>query len=127
MHPITTSICLRRLIAIATFGALASSMSGVCTAANSTDAPQSTVKYGDLDVSSPQGAVALYTRIRHAADMVCRPLDDRDLASQRRMQSCIRNAITDAVTKVNEPALFAVYNAKNKKLQPIVLAAVETR
>src|SRR5208283_1854162 len=36
------------MIAIAIFGALASSMSAVCTAADSTDAPQSTVKYEDL-------------------------------------------------------------------------------
>ena len=127
MNPITTSSHLRRLIAVAIFGALASSMSAVCSATDSTDVPQSTVKYQDLDVSSAQGAAVLYTRIRLAADTVCRPLDYGDLASKVRMHSCIRKAIADAVTKVNEPALFAVYNAKNKGSQPIILAASQTR
>jgi len=128
MNTITTPTHLRRMIATAIFSVLASSLAAVCTAADGTDAPQTLVKYADLNVSSPQGAASLYARIRMAADKVCRPLDNNDPASKMRMYSCIRKAIADAVTKVNQPALFAVYNAKNnKKSQPTILVAGQTR
>ncbi len=103
MNTITTPTHLRRMIATAIFSVLASSLAAVCTAADSTDAPQTLVK-------------------------VCRPLDNNDPASKMRMYSCIRKAIADAVTNVNQPALFAVYNAKNnKKSQPTILVAGQTR
>src|SRR5271163_1389599 len=74
-----TSTKLRRLILSATFGALAASFAVVCSAADSTDALQSIVNYGDLNVSSPQGAAVLYARIQAAARRVCGPVDNRDL------------------------------------------------
>jgi UrcA family protein len=72
MNTTTSSINFSRMIAIASFSALASSIAAVCTAADSTDAPLAmvangvrnvSVNYADLNVSSPQGADALYTRI----------------------------------------------------------------
>jgi hypothetical protein len=39
------------------------------------------------------------------------------------MGACVHKAIADAVAKVDQPALFAVYNAHNGQPTPIVLAA----
>jgi UrcA family protein len=64
-----------------------------------------TVKFGDLDVSTSQGAASLYTRIRAAAIKVCSQPDP--IWNSR---SCVDKAVTEAVSKVNRPALFAVYN-----------------
>ena len=117
MNTTTTPTNLRRVIATAIFSALASGGAADCTAAGGTDAPQAIVKYGDLNIASPQGAAALYTRIRAAAEQVCRSFDRRGLASKELRDTCIHKAIADAVTKVDQPALFAVYSAKNRTSQ----------
>jgi UrcA family protein len=71
------------------------------------------VKFGDLNVTTPEGASALYARIRTAAAQVCRQPDP--LWNTR---SCVDKAIADAVTKVNQPALFAAYNSHYKPSLP---------
>jgi UrcA family protein len=122
MTTMTTSLSFRGALATAIFGALTCSGATVCTAAE-TDAPQTTVKYADLNVSNPQGAAALYARIQRAARQVCLPLDGGDLSSKARMGACVHKAIADAVAKVGQPALFDAYNAHNRQSTPIVLAA----
>ena len=123
MNTMTTSRKLRRTILIATFStALAWSVAAVCSASDSADAPQEAVKYGDLNVSNPQGAAVLYSRIRAAAGRVCERHDDRDLAAMPLRNSCVRKAIADAVAKVDQPALSALYNTKNGTWHPIIVA-----
>jgi UrcA family protein len=122
MTTMTTSRSFRGVLATAVFGALTCSLMAVCTAAE-TDTPQTTVKYADLKVSNPEGAAALYARIQRAARQVCLPLDGRDLSSKAQMSACVHKAIADAVAKVDQPALLAVYNAHNGQPTSIVLAA----
>lgn len=124
MTTMTTSLSFRGALATAIFGALTCSVATVCTAGE-TDPLQTTVKYADLNVSNPQGATALYARIQQAARQVCRPFDRDDLSSKARMGACVHKAIADAVLKVNQPLLFAAYNAHYG--QPIVLAATQSR
>ncbi|MDB6107141.1 MAG: hypothetical protein JWO52_7140 [Gammaproteobacteria bacterium] len=112
---------LRGLITTAVFGALASAFSAVGVAAAGADAPTLIVKYGDLDVSTAQGATALYGRIRSAAKTVCPPFDQRDLAWRVLRATCINDAIARAVTEVNQPALFMVYKANNRTPVPKTL------
>ena len=127
MTTITTSSNFRRVIAVAMIGALASSLAAVCTAADGSEAPQATVKFADLNVTSTQGAATLYSRIRMAANLVCLPLDNGDLKSKKLMDNCIHKAIADAVARVDQPALYSVYNAKNKTSRPIMLASGQPR
>jgi len=127
MNTVNTPSRLAGLIASGVFGALALSSGAVCSAADGFGSPQVLVKYGDLNVSSQQGAVALYTRIRAAAERVCGPFDHRDLAAKTVVNACIHKAISDAVAKVDQPALSAVYRAKNRTPQPIILAVGQTR
>lgn len=118
---IITHTKLRGLIATTVFSVLASSFSAVGAAADSTDAPTAIVKYEDLNVSTVPGASALYERIRAAAHTVCRDFDQRDLASQALKAACINKAIAKAVTEVNQPALFLVYNANHRTPLPMTL------
>ena len=118
----TTNIATR-LIAGAIFTALVSSLSAIASADENTGSPQKTVKYTDLTVSSAQGAASLYNRIRIASEEVCSPLDHGDLASKMHMKACVHKSIADAVGQVNQPALTAVYNARNGGSLPLIAAA----
>jgi UrcA family protein len=118
---------LYRMIAAAAFTGLAVGFAAACPAEGSTDAPEATVKFADLNVSSPQGAASLYSRIRGAANTVCRTLEGRDLTSKTLFDRCVQKAIADAVNQVNQAQLYEVYNAKNKAPKPIMLASGGTR
>jgi len=84
-------------------------------AADSFDPPTVVVKFGDLDVSHPLGATALYHRIRAAAGNVCSSFEQfPGLKGKMQLDACVDKAVGDAVLKVDEPALTAVYNAKTR-------------
>ena len=118
-----TSFTFRRLTAAAAVAAFAAGFTVTAQADQSTDAPQVTVKYADLSVSSPQGAAALYHRIRAAAMTVCQPLDESNLASKQTTAACIHKAVADAVAEVDQPALSAVYREKNRlPVSPVLTA-----
>jgi UrcA family protein len=126
MNTMITSRSFRNVLASAVLGAFACSLAALCTAAEPTDPPQTTVKFADLNVSKPEGAAALYARIQRAAREVCHPLEARDFRSNAHA-ACVHKAIADAVAKVDRPALFNVYNAHNAQPTPIVLAATPSR
>jgi UrcA family protein len=109
---------LRGLIATAIFGALASSFSAVSAADPSSASV--TVKYADLNIASPSGALVLYERIRTAAQSACNYFWFKTDADEAR---CVRNTIAHAVTKVHQPALSAVYEAKFKTSAPRTLVS----
>jgi UrcA family protein len=123
MNTIKT-INFRRLIAGAAFSVLLGSFAAAGYAADGI--PQETVKYGDLNVSSSQGAAALYARIRAAAHDVCQDLDRRGAAAQMTFKACVNKAISGAVHDVDQPALTAFYNSKNGSSKPIILASGAT-
>jgi UrcA family protein len=118
MNTSTTSPGLRGLFAAAIFGALASSFSAVYAADSSS--MSITVTYADLDTASASGALKLYRRIEAAAHTACSYYWFKTDADEAR---CVNGAITNAVTKVNEPALSAVYNAKFKISAPSTLVS----
>jgi UrcA family protein len=127
MNTMTHTIKLQRMTVTVVFSALALSFAAMCPAGDTTGAPQSTVKYTDLNVSSPSGAAALYARINVAANGVCQALDGRDLASKTYFNRCVHKAIADAVNKVDQPALYSIYNAKNSTPKPIMVASSQNR
>jgi UrcA family protein len=117
----------RALIATAIVGALIAGFAAVCSAADSTEAPQAVVRYADLDISTSQGAAALYNRIRFASEGVCASLDGADLNSKSHAKTCVQRAIEGAVAKVNRPALFAVYAEKHEVRQPAKILTADQR
>lgn len=108
----------RGLLAAAIFGGLALSFSGVSAAASSSVSVN--VKFADLDLSKPPGALVLYNRIRTAAQGACSYYWFKTDADEAR---CVHDAIANAVIKANRAALFAVYNAKNSTPLPTALVS----
>ena len=94
------------------FGVLALGCTALPALAVEPNAPQHAVHYSDLDMSQESGATVLYRRIGAAARGVCAQLDRADLSSKTRYKACVNKAIDDAVIAVNQPTLFAVYQAK---------------
>src|SRR5580698_2566018 len=100
---------LRGLVAIAALGALPATL---CTASAADPSSASiTVNYSDLDIKSPSGARLLYERIRAASQSACNYFWFKTDADEAK---CRQNTIAKAVSKINHPALTAVYNAKYK-------------
>jgi UrcA family protein len=101
-------------IAVLTASLLAGAF-GVAHAATPLDeVPTVVVKYGDLDLSTRDGARALYKRISYAAAEVC-PEDSRDLARHAQAQACREAAIARAVRDINRPQLAALHDAHTKR------------
>jgi len=115
----TPSNGLRGLIATAIFGALAASFSAV-SAADGPHPYSINVKYADLNTASPSGALVLYDRIRAAAHSACSLFWFKTDADEAR---CLHDTIANAVAKVNQPALSAVFNAKYKTSAPSPLVS----
>jgi UrcA family protein len=122
-----TSTPLRTLAAGAILSALALGFAAVSSAEEGATPPQVIVKFADLDVSTSPGAVALYRRIHGAAEDVCSRMYTSTEAYRRHMNACLQQVIADAVNKVNEPALSAVFASKYGISAPVVLAAAGTR
>jgi UrcA family protein len=85
------------------------------------------VKFADLDVSTSQGAAALYRRIESAAVDACSRMYVIEQAYQWHKNACLQKLIGDAVLKVNRTALSAVFASKYGVSPPMVLAAAGTR
>jgi UrcA family protein len=124
MNTMTTVNRIRTMIITAIFGAVTTSGAILPAAADSFDAPRATVKYADLSISTPQGAAALYARIRAAAYNVCSEFDSyHNIGALVERERCVNAAIDAAVTKVNSPALSAVYASKTGRDTPARLAS----
>ncbi len=121
MNTMTPPIRFRAVIATLILGALAAGVATVCAAEDNSDAPKIVVKYGDLNVSHPQGAAALFRRIRRAGEAVCGSVAGGGLGPKMRVNACVQHAVADAVTKVNQPQLFAIYKANYKTPSPTTL------
>jgi len=118
MNVINTSIRFRGILAATILGATVAGLPAVGAAGDPSSVRTVTVGYSDLSVSSPEGAASLYRRIVWAARQVCEAPDSR---------ACVNKAIADAVTKVGQPELAAVYNARNAQPPPARLASVGNR
>ena len=129
MKTLIASTNLPRLVAATILGTLTLGCAAVCVASDSGDVPHAVVKFGDLNLSSPDGATKLYGRIKGAAKDVCGSFDTnaRDLTDLAAVNTCIHNAVRDAVARVNQPALSAIYNARNGDPLPITVATAQNR
>jgi hypothetical protein len=83
--------------------------------------PSISVKFADLNMSSPEGrqlsTAALLGQPRKSAH----PWTAGIWRIRALMDACVHKAIADAVTTVNQPALFVVYNEHNKTPLPTTL------
>jgi UrcA family protein len=81
-----------------------------------------TVSYRDLNLSTVDGATALYRRISGGARLACRERD-HSLFEQRHWMSCVQGAIAGAVTTVNNPLLRTVHSRENPRTHVTAMLA----
>jgi UrcA family protein len=112
--PAGRSLVLTSLVSLTGIAAsaLVFCLLGIAPAWSATpDTRSVTVSFRDLDLSSPEGAKTLYRRIQSAAKQVC-GYRGADLIEQSFWNGCYRNAVSDAVVKVNSPLLTAVHTGR---------------
>jgi UrcA family protein len=69
------------------------------------------VKYGDLDLSSPDGASVLYKRLMHAAREVCKRPDGA-FGDPAVYLHCYHDALARGVRDLNNLQITALYKAQ---------------
>lgn len=108
-----TSIKWISSLAAATAVSLVSFPSGAAESA--ADAPTTTVRAWDLDLTRPQDVQTLYQRMQSAATEVCRREARNHYQSTRRwppfgwVESCVTTAVDAAVRDTGEPLLAALH------------------
>jgi len=118
MNTLIPSNKLPSVVTAATFAVLAASLTTVCAADPSSVSVR--VKVSDLNVSNPSDVNVLYERIRAGARAACSYYwFERDADEAR----CVHDAIANTVTKINQPALSAVYAVKYKTAVPKTLVS----
>jgi UrcA family protein len=125
MNRLNTFGGLRAVLATTLVGAIAASFAVLPAAADSFDAPQITVKYGDLNLGNSQGVATLYSRIQAAAKNVCWQFEGSGIQNTVERNRCVDKAISGAVTKVNNSALSAMYGEKTGKEMPTRVASLQ--
>lgn len=78
-------------------------------AAPAADSPSVSVRYDDLNLSTTAGVDALYRRISFAARQVCPDIYSRDLHIALAAQRCEADAVSRAVSKVNNSQLAMLH------------------
>ena len=72
------------------------------------------VKYHPQDLSTQDGARALYRKLVRAAEQVCPTTSASPLVPSAAVAECRAQSVARAVFKINNPSLVAVYNASTK-------------
>ena len=79
------------------------------------EGPAVVVKYADLDISTPQGAEKLYTRIESAAVQLCPQVAFAELQRYAVSLRCRNDVVARAVSSINSPQLAAVYASRTHR------------
>ena len=93
-------------------------LTSLATAAPAPDAPHMMVHFADLDLTRNEGAAILYQRLRAAAETVCGPRQDRELAKAADFKTCVQSALASAVMTIDRPRVTAYYRAHNEPRNP---------
>jgi UrcA family protein len=112
MNTIRKSAAARRHVRRIAVTALAAASVLLMTNVHATDAiPQTTVRFGDLDLSKQQHAQELYSRLKHASRSVCRQFEGRSTLDMKLYAGCYEEALSTAVDHVGNSTLSALHAA----------------
>jgi UrcA family protein len=90
----------------------------VASNAHAGDDRSETVKFADLNLSSPAGVEALYERIHAAVRRVC----EQPAGEWAAVRKCMTKTESQAIGKVNVPSLTAFYQKKTGSQPPTITA-----
>lgn len=101
--------------AVAAFGVLTTGSFGLTAhgAELAAETPSVTVRYNDLNLNTPAGVEALYSRLRAAAREVCDVREQRPLAEAIEAKTCYRRVLGAAVDEVKLLTLNARQDAES--------------
>ena len=119
----------RRTLASGILGACALAFAAMAAANDGLGTPKVSIRYGDLNLATSQGAKVLYERIIAASYAVCRSFgrDANDNADPFALEACRKKIIAGAVSKIGKPKLYALYNAKNAEPLPTPIVTADSR
>jgi UrcA family protein len=102
-------------LALLTVGSLTAALSfGAVNAATPENPPSVVVKFSDQDLNTAGGVHEVYRRIVRAARQVCPDMSFQDLSQQRKIAECREQAVSQAVRKIDNAQLAALYAAHSK-------------
>ena len=107
-------ITARSALALSTALLLGGSTAALAAPSRVGEVATKTVKFADLDISTADGAQALYERIVTAARSVCRDSDSRVI------RECRARAVADAVRGVGSPLLSAAHRSTIERVEEVV-------
>ena len=112
-----TSVLQRVSLLVSCLAAIVFGLASASSVATTVNGERSIkVSYGELDLTKPTGAEALYRRIRRAAFTVCGAYDSPMPGSYAAKSRCFKSAVDDAVSKVNSPLLTSLHRNENTRL-----------
>ena len=79
------------------------------------EVPSIAVQYGDLDLTSDAGIKTLYRRLQVAAKQVCSAFAGLDIKDVIQRRACYKEALSDAVTKVDLERLTVLHRDANAR------------
>jgi UrcA family protein len=83
------------------------------SAASAYEEPRNVVvRYSDLNLSQPQDASTLYTRIQRAAREACERDEAASLARLQQFHKCVDQAVTNAVAAISSQRLTEIHEAQ---------------
>jgi UrcA family protein len=85
--------------------------------------PAMTVGFADLDLDHTPGAIALYRRLRHAAEQACSSFRGRDIRTNELMGQCIEKSVAASIARIDRPALTRYYRSIIDGRNPSALVA----
>ncbi|MBS0365111.1 MAG: UrcA family protein [Proteobacteria bacterium] len=97
------------LAATACAAAVAPTTASAATSADEMRQATMSIRYDDLNLMTPSGATTMYHRLRSAARATCGN-PGWTLAEQADWNRCYRNALDEAVRKVDSPILSALHH-----------------
>ena len=97
------------MLAAGLFALIGAAGDGRALAAEPSQTLTKTVHFGDLNLDTEQGAQTLYVRLRSAAKQVCAPIESIELSRRLVWETCINNAVADAVQQVDKTMLSALH------------------
>ena len=82
---------------------------------NDEQTARTTVKYGDLDLKTHEGADALYSRLSVAATRVCDDIMEPYVRLTRTYRECRDDALSSAVQEIDSPLVTQAYDRHTGK------------
>ena len=127
-----TKIHAIRILAISAavtlgFGSAGASADTAATEFVRDGVPNYVVRFPDLDLNKIEGAAALYSRLGHAARVVCAPLQNADIERKTKYRMCLQQAVANAVADINRPLVLQYHESRTKsdKASPVQLAKAD--